>query len=349
MKKYIFGAVLSIGLLVSPAFTQAAGLTTVQINAILSLLSSFGADQSVINNVQASLTGGTTTPSQSWCRNFNTDLTVGNSGADVMALNNFLPQSRVTSNSSSAFNENTAANVVAFQKEYGILQTGYVGPLTRAKLNSLYGCTNNVPATGGITVSGMSKYTDSDFGFSFWYPTAWQVTSAPVQNPSSYPGGTISKQLTVGLSGSPDQEITIDEYVSPNKTITDNSQCGPASNCPTAVRYYFDTVTNHTWTVEKTYAYGESNLPTTTGLPDFTINTMGGLHVFPGNARFGDDVILPLSAEHFLIIGPTRAGTLKEQFLANTVLALDPSVATPVSTAQQIQTIQAEKNAYVIQ
>ena len=38
------------------------------------------------------------------------------------------------------FGDNTASAVVQFQGKYNIRQTGTVGPLTRAKLNSLYGC-----------------------------------------------------------------------------------------------------------------------------------------------------------------------------------------------------------------
>jgi hypothetical protein len=156
MKKYIFGAVLSIGLLVSPAFSQAAGLTTVQINAIISLLSAFGADQSVINNVQASLTGGTTVPPQPWCHNFNTDLTVGAIGDEVLALKQAISLSGLPSENvgNLIFNENTAANVVSFQKKYGIIQTGFVGSFTRAKLNSLYGCTTTQPSVTILSPNG---------------------------------------------------------------------------------------------------------------------------------------------------------------------------------------------------
>ncbi len=63
MKKYIFGAIfVFVFLIASPAVTEAAGLTSVQIQAIISLLSSFGADASVIANVQAALTGATPPP-----------------------------------------------------------------------------------------------------------------------------------------------------------------------------------------------------------------------------------------------------------------------------------------------
>jgi hypothetical protein len=65
MKKYILGAVFSFALLASPAFTQAASLTSSQVNAIVGLLQSFGADQSVIANVQAALGGPVTIQSSS--------------------------------------------------------------------------------------------------------------------------------------------------------------------------------------------------------------------------------------------------------------------------------------------
>lgn len=66
-----------------------AALTDAQVQSILSLLSSFGADASTIANVQTSLTGGTpsttTTTTSSSC-SFTKDLTIGATGADVTCL-----------------------------------------------------------------------------------------------------------------------------------------------------------------------------------------------------------------------------------------------------------------------
>jgi len=81
MKKYILGTAFSLALLVSPVYTQAAGLTSSQVQSILLLLSSFGADQSVINNVKISLSGGTspsgagTTSSQTMSSNASLTIT----------------------------------------------------------------------------------------------------------------------------------------------------------------------------------------------------------------------------------------------------------------------------------
>jgi len=51
MKKYIIGAVFSLCILASPVLASASELTSSQIQSILSILSSFGVDQSVISNV----------------------------------------------------------------------------------------------------------------------------------------------------------------------------------------------------------------------------------------------------------------------------------------------------------
>ena len=141
---------------------KASGLTSTQISAIIGLLQSFGADQSVINNVQTALTGTPTTPptTTAWCHTFNTNLMVGSSGDDVAALQYILQQQGLLSNlyvfansSVSFFSEQVAAAVVKFQAKYGINQTGYVGPLTRAKLNSLYGCGNSSLSVKDISIS----------------------------------------------------------------------------------------------------------------------------------------------------------------------------------------------------
>ena len=146
MKKYIFGAVIALGLVVSPAFTYAGGLTDTQVQAILSLLSSFGADSATIANVNAALTGtpttgGGTSGGGQFCYNFNSNLTFGSTNqSDLDGLRTVLNKEGLLSLDKDVFTEDTAAAVVQFQAKYGISQTGYVGPITRAKLNSLYRC-----------------------------------------------------------------------------------------------------------------------------------------------------------------------------------------------------------------
>ena len=84
-------AILVLALLLSISTIAAVTLTDSQIQALTSLITSFGADQSVINNVKASLTGSAPvgTPSTG-SYNFTRSLTVGSTGADVMDLQKFL-------------------------------------------------------------------------------------------------------------------------------------------------------------------------------------------------------------------------------------------------------------------
>ena len=86
------------------------------------------------------------------------------------------------------------------------------------------------------------QYTDSSFGFSFWYPSDWQVAQVPVQNPSKYPGEMVEKQLNI--TGQ-QRVITIEEYVLPGSTITDSTGVGACPVCSTT-RYYFN-FNLHTW------------------------------------------------------------------------------------------------------
>src|ERR1035437_6480989 len=189
MKKYILGAILSLGLLVSPAFSQAAGLTNTQVQAILSLLSSFGADQSVINNVQTSLTGGApTTGGQSWCHTFNSNFGIGTRSAEIAALQTALSRAGNDTGTGSSdptplFNEQVAAAVTGFQEKYASeiltpngLQhgTGYVGASTRMKLNSLYGCSDPVPVSSFLA---SPTYGSAPLAVSFSYNLGGSLVS----------------------------------------------------------------------------------------------------------------------------------------------------------------------------
>lgn len=172
MKKYILGAFLSLGILISPAFTQAAGLTNTQVQAILSLLSSFGADSATIASVNSALTGGTTTGGTTLpsCHTFGTNLKLGDGYGATTAPNNqsafqreiFYLQSDLikegfsvaaSDTTDNGFRNSTAMAVKSFQTKYGISKTGTVGPKTRAKLNTLYGCSLSVQQSSSVSPS----------------------------------------------------------------------------------------------------------------------------------------------------------------------------------------------------
>lgn len=109
---------------------------------------------------------------------FNTNLTVGSTGADVVALQTWLISSgyNISAIASGAaakgyFGSQTKAAVQAYQTANGVPSTGFVGPLTRGKLNGTaavatvatgcpagYTCTlatgNTLPAVVGGSVEG---------------------------------------------------------------------------------------------------------------------------------------------------------------------------------------------------
>ncbi|OHA21804.1 MAG: hypothetical protein A2849_02635 [Candidatus Taylorbacteria bacterium RIFCSPHIGHO2_01_FULL_51_15] len=224
---------LSFAFVFSPTFSfaQAAGLTSDQIQAILSLLRSFGADEVVTQNVEISLNGGTpSVPSTSssgssggggssggsssggvstsptsparYCHNFTEPLRVGDEGTDVKALQYVLSLGGfLKAEYDGYFGEATAAAVVGFQERYaseiltpaGLTRgTGFVGKSTLAKLNALYGCDSN-----------LSNFIDTN-----------TATRFRVMNSS----GTVTNELFLAVykNGTP---VRLDTFNFPNLSI----------------------------------------------------------------------------------------------------------------------------------
>ena len=242
----------------------------------------------------------------------------------------------------------TKTNLINFQKANGLEGLGVVGPKTRAMIVSI--C-SNVSDTETISVPGMSTYIDSDFGFSFWYPSGWTVTAVPASSHQTYayPGGTVTNQLTVRSNVNPNDVIVIEEFTSPTRTITIPGGDGgcPGGICPLTVRYYFD-ADAHTWMQQYPDGSGANPhyiAPGTTQAADVSVNNMGGLHMFYTGS--GTATIVPLSARNFLVVTAHGVVGVPQDPLVKTILATDPAVATPVSAAEQVNMIQAEKDAYV--
>ncbi len=164
------GFAMAFSFVVTPVTASAATAEELQAQ-ITSLLATINALQSQLS----STTGGTTTTTG---YTFNTNLTVGSKGTDVMNLQKVLNMSADTKVAStgagspgmetSTFGPATKAAVIKFQTKYGISPAaGYVGAITRAKLNSMGGSTTTTggtttPATGGaLTVSMASQPANS--------------------------------------------------------------------------------------------------------------------------------------------------------------------------------------------
>lgn len=108
--------------------------------------------------------GGSTTTTSASCNTFTRNHSMGNSGGEVMWIQQFLnktPATQVATSGSgspgmesSYFGAKTKAAVMKFQSANGITPvSGYWGPLTRAKANSM--CTT----TGGTTTGGTTTGT----------------------------------------------------------------------------------------------------------------------------------------------------------------------------------------------
>ncbi len=183
-----------------------------------------------------------------------------------------------------------------------------------------------------VQVEGMSKYTDADFGFSFWYPSSYNVTSV-----------TGSGKIAVKGNG---KEIDIQKVFSPD--LNYKIHVGACGTCDSKT-YYFDTV-KHLWMLS--VYMGATDAPASGGQPaDISNNTMGGLHIFSGQNKDLNKIV-PLSARNFLSISDTAGwnGAPNEDAklvsLTKTILATDPSVGVPWSPALQTQTILDEKSAF---
>jgi len=99
-----------------------------------------------------------------WCYTFNNNLRIGETSQEVLSLQQALSKEgiyEITMAEDGYFGEVTASAVVEFQEKYAseILTpvglrhgNGFVGKLTRTKLNNLYGC-GATPATPFITVT----------------------------------------------------------------------------------------------------------------------------------------------------------------------------------------------------
>jgi hypothetical protein len=176
-----------------------------------------------------------------------------------------------------------------------------------------------------ISVPGMSKYTDNEFDFSFWYPNTWGVTTSDQRLPT-YGGDTFKRTLVVS-DGT--RTILLAEYNSPSGLTY---SFGKASGS-----IYFDT-NSHQWMDDNHWSptQGLGNYPP---VPlDISVNTMGGLHIIASE-------IIPLSVRKFVVVdhGVVAVDMLP---LAKTIVATDASVATSVSQAEQIKAIKAEQAAY---
>ncbi len=150
------GLAMATSMLSLAPMAHAAGLTASQIQNILGLLTSFGADATTVANVQASLTGGTpavtTTTTSAPATSgytFSKSLTVGSTGADVTALQNILiSKGYLNVKATGYFGALTRAAVAKWQAAVGIKPAvGFFGIGSRAVMNAAPAVTTTTTTT----------------------------------------------------------------------------------------------------------------------------------------------------------------------------------------------------------
>jgi peptidoglycan hydrolase-like protein with peptidoglycan-binding domain len=137
------------------SFAPAKAATTADLNAQLQAL------LAQVASLQAQLG-----QSQGASVTFSRDLTIGSTGADVTALQNWLISKgeSIPAGATGFFGSQTQAAVAAWQAANGITPAaGFFGPITRAKVNAMGGSSmSGGTSTGGVSLSGgeasLTKY-----------------------------------------------------------------------------------------------------------------------------------------------------------------------------------------------
>lgn len=196
----------------------------------------------------------------------------------------------------------------------------------------------------------MQKYTDSDFGFSFWYPKSWTINEKsgtdiqqpkPTSNWAIAPGETIVKEIDLSRFKETDQiiDVTIQEiHLSENEPIT-------VPNGGDMATYFFSTSTNR-WM--HTDFDGPAPMPARTTPYNLSEKTMGGLQTLQLGLG-GRGYIVPLSwtsDQNVLLFSDDNVMPGDPGLMMDTIVATDPSVATPVSVMEQNKTIYDEGLSY---
>jgi hypothetical protein len=181
--------------------------------------------------------------------------------------------------------------------------------------------------------SGMKRYVDAKYGFSFWYPGALAITVAAGNDDQSFPGGVAVETVQVGPAGG----VALHVVNSPQSTITDEPN-GHAA--PIAQTKYFLDAALQIWMVASPEG---PNAKTDGGAKaaDMSKKTIGGLTMFPSGARFDTTIIL-LSKTRFVVVQDGGGSTFTNQ-LAQTVAPKGAKVAASALSAALLAEANASK------
>jgi hypothetical protein len=208
---------------------------------------------------------------------------------------------------------------------------------------------SGVSAGSHMTVAGVSRYIDSSFGFSFWYPSAWKVTDEPVADPTGggwFRDGKIVRTLLIHNPAASDGDnqppgVIVQELLAP-MGLTELGHSASASPVGMDQKYFFDAETRR-WMYAELSEAPDGTPPNPPHALRVSGGTMGGQPVFGGAVRHGAEVIVPLNGSHFLAITTLdTGGDFSHVYLAKTVMATDPNSGRRESARVQAETIRRE-------
>lgn len=147
------GLTMALSTFAIPAGAQTTAELTAQINSLLAMIAQLQA--------QIAGQGGSTTGASMM---FTSDLTIGSTGSEVTALQQWLVQKGYLTMPAGVaygyFGTLTQSALAKYQAEAGISPAaGYFGPITRAKVNAAAGTTTGGTTTGGTTTGGSTGIT----------------------------------------------------------------------------------------------------------------------------------------------------------------------------------------------
>jgi len=252
----LLAGVFALSMVVSPVFGQSVAELQAQIQQLLAIIAQ-------LQQQIATLQGGQGTTG-TYC--FNTDLYQGLTSNDVRNLQIVLGVTPTTG----YFGSITKSAVKRFQAQYGLPQTGYVGPLTRAKLNELY-CTPVTPTTT-TTLPGGTTTTTTVVAPSYG---TLEVSSYPVSNPQTTLYGGQEYELLAAKFKAVGSDITLKKVAL--KVVHASNDAFPWQAFTTLALYDGSTKLAE-------IALNSSNAIENTFAQDYTFNISGLNVVIPNNS-----------------------------------------------------------------
>jgi peptidoglycan hydrolase-like protein with peptidoglycan-binding domain len=214
---------VGVALISSAMSVHAAGLTTDQVSAIISMLKSFGVEQTTITQVNQVLGGssassGSSSASSISCVDITRTLTIDSQGSDVTSLQAYLIAKGylASGNATGFYGTQTAQAVGKLQVALGIISAsdsglGILGPKTRAAIACTPQTITETPAPTQTQIQTLTTPTQTALTTTIPFPVINSFTMTPV---STTGGSTSSPKIkTRGNLGLNLFSITVLDFI----------------------------------------------------------------------------------------------------------------------------------------